>query len=78
MPAKTLVYISECDNIYNTKRVLPYLQAHGVRTHVLAGHMHGGWMGDPRAMAKILDSLHLSQLTSSPAPTPAAAAASVL
>jgi hypothetical protein len=62
MPAKSLVYISECDNIYNTKRVLPYLSSSNVSTEVLAGHPHGGWMGDPTAMTRIIDSLHLGKL----------------
>lgn len=62
MPAKSLVFVSECDNIYNTKRVLPYLAASKVSTRVLAGHPHGGWMGDPAAMMSILNTLHLHKL----------------
>lgn len=60
MPKKSLVYISEFDDIYNTKSVLSYLKRNNIQTEVLRGQQHGGWLVDGPTTDRLVASMHLS------------------
>jgi len=62
MPSKSLVFISECDGIYNTVRVGQYLKENNVPMRLLRGQQHGGWLMDRASTTEIVNSLQLSNL----------------
>jgi pimeloyl-ACP methyl ester carboxylesterase len=64
MPAQSLVFVSEFDEIYNTKRVLRYLRANAVPVQVLAGMSHGGWIMHAAATDSLVHAAHLPLKTS--------------
>lgn len=62
MPERSLVIISELDGIYNTKRVIRYLESNLIPLHVIPGMQHGGWIMDGTATDKIANSAVLSEV----------------
>lgn len=62
MPKKSLVYVSEFDDIYNTKRVRKYLTQNKVPMEIFSGASHGGWILDNKSTLRILESLQLKNL----------------
>lgn len=59
MPHQSLVFISEFDEIYNTKRVIRYLTVNAVPVQVLGGMQHGGWIMDSAATDRLVNAAHM-------------------
>mgnify|MGYP005994081363 CR=1 FL=1 len=56
VPLRAKVVISQSDNIYDTSRVLEYLEMGNVDTHIFPHTPHGGWL---LSTAKINDILNI-------------------
>eukprot|EP00899_Mesostigma_viride_P009905 jgi/Mesvir1/18916/Mv18903-RA.1 len=58
LPSKAVIFISQDDDIYDTRRVRDYLARHGnAEVVIFPGIGHGGWIVDASSTKKVLDTV---------------------
>lgn len=62
LPQKSLIYISEFDDIYNTGRVIAHLVKSAVQVRILKGTSHGGWLLDSDMTKTLIDSMSIGKI----------------